>query len=390
MLELDGLQTFYGDLQALHGVTLEVREGEIVSVIGSNGAGKTTTLLTISGVLRPQAGAIEFDGRRIDRLKPMQIVEAGLGHVPGGRQLFPSMTVEESLVMGACTRQGRAARAESLEGICALFPRLRERRRQLGGSLSGGEQQMVAIGRGLMSRPRLLMLDEPSLGLSPMLVTATFDIIREVNRGGPRSSWWSRTSSVPSSCPTAATSWRTGRSWPRVRASSFSVIRRCGRRTWDSNFEFRNSKFEMGADRGRFPLTLGKAFDTLPTEPAIRHPNVVGVPLRWIANRTWQAFGPLSRQSTQSARRAATGFASRPAGRHSQTAYAPDGWSALLHLRERPALGSWGHGGSRSASPTDSRQALCWRSTSRPPTVHSKWRGLSSGRSHPKGGCQRS
>jgi branched-chain amino acid transport system ATP-binding protein len=184
MLKVTGLQTFYGDLQALHGVTLEVREGEIVSVIGSNGAGKTTTLLTISGVLRPRAGAIEFNGRRIDRLKPMEIVEAGLGHVPEGRQLFPSMTVEENLVMGACTGRARAARAESLAGVYALFPRLCERRRQLAGTLSGGEQQMVAMGRGLMSRPRLLMLDEPSLGLSPMLVTAIFDIIREINRGG--------------------------------------------------------------------------------------------------------------------------------------------------------------------------------------------------------------
>jgi branched-chain amino acid transport system ATP-binding protein len=184
MLKVTGLQTFYGDLQALHGVTLEVREGEIVSVIGSNGAGKTTTLMTISGVLRPRTGAIEFEGRRIDHLKPAEIVEAGLGHVPEGRQLFPTMTVEENLAMGACTHRARAARAETLERVYGLFPRLRERRSQAAGTLSGGEQQMVAIGRGLMSRPRLLMLDEPSLGLSPMLVTAIFDIIREINRGG--------------------------------------------------------------------------------------------------------------------------------------------------------------------------------------------------------------
>jgi len=184
MLKVTGLQTFYGDLQALHGVTLEVREGEIVSVIGSNGAGKTTTLMTISGVLRPRTGAIEFEGRRIDHLKPAEIVEAGLGHVPEGRQLFPTMTVEENLAMGACTHRARAARAETLERVYSLFPRLRERRSQAAGTLSGGEQQMVAIGRGLMSRPRLLMLDEPSLGLSPMLVTAIFDIIREINRGG--------------------------------------------------------------------------------------------------------------------------------------------------------------------------------------------------------------
>lgn len=184
MLKVTGLQTFYGDLQALHGVTLEVREGEIVSVIGSNGAGKTTTLMTISGVLRPRTGAIEFEGRRIDHLKPADIVEAGLGHVPEGRQLFPTMTVEENLAMGACTHRARPARAETLEQVYGLFPRLRERRSQVAGTLSGGEQQMVAIGRGLMSRPRLLMLDEPSLGLSPMLVTAIFDIIREINRGG--------------------------------------------------------------------------------------------------------------------------------------------------------------------------------------------------------------
>jgi branched-chain amino acid transport system ATP-binding protein len=184
MLKVTGLQTFYGDLQALHGVTLEVREGEIVSVIGSNGAGKTTTLMTISGVLHPRAGAVEFQGRRIERLRPAEIVEAGLGHVPEGRQLFPTMTVEENLHMGACTRRARAARQETLERVYGLFPRLRERRRQVAGTLSGGEQQMLAIGRGLMSRPRLLMLDEPSLGLSPMLVTAIFDIIREINRGG--------------------------------------------------------------------------------------------------------------------------------------------------------------------------------------------------------------
>ena len=184
MLRVSGLQTFYGDLQALHGVTLEVPEGEIVSVIGSNGAGKTTTLMTISGVLRPRRGEIEFAGRRIDHLKPADIVEAGLGHVPEGRQLFPTMTVEENLILGACTHRARETREETLERVYTLFPRLPERHRQSAGTLSGGEQQMVAIGRGLMSRPRLLMLDEPSLGLSPMLVKAIFDIIQEINRAG--------------------------------------------------------------------------------------------------------------------------------------------------------------------------------------------------------------
>ena len=184
MLRVTGLHTFYGDLQALHGVSLDVREGEIVSVIGSNGAGKTTTLMTVSGVLRPRRGQIEFDGRRIDGLKPSAIVEMGLGHVPEGRQLFPTMTVEENLVMGACSRRAKPARRETLRRVYHLFPRLEERRRQWAGTLSGGEQQMLAIGRGLMARPRLLMLDEPSLGLSPALVSTIFEIVREINRGG--------------------------------------------------------------------------------------------------------------------------------------------------------------------------------------------------------------
>jgi branched-chain amino acid transport system ATP-binding protein len=184
MLTVHGLQTFYGDLQALHDVSLHVREGEIVSVIGSNGAGKTTTLMTISGVLRPRAGRIEFEGSRIDGLKPSAIVERGLGHVPEGRQLFPSMTVEDNLLMGACSRRARGGRDETMRQVLALFPRLEERRRQLAGTLSGGEQQMLAIGRGLMARPRLLMLDEPSLGLAPALVSSIFGILREINGRG--------------------------------------------------------------------------------------------------------------------------------------------------------------------------------------------------------------
>ena len=184
MLTVKGLQTFYGDLQALHDVTFGVREGEIVSVLGSNGAGKTTTLMTISGVIRPRRGQVEFDGQRIDGLKPSTIVDRGLVHVPEGRQLFPSMSVEENLVMGACSRRAKAARQQTMEHAYELFPRLRERRRQVAGTLSGGEQQMLAIGRGLMSCPRLLMLDEPSLGLAPALVSAIFDIVREINRAG--------------------------------------------------------------------------------------------------------------------------------------------------------------------------------------------------------------
>jgi branched-chain amino acid transport system ATP-binding protein len=184
MLTITGIETYYGDLQALRGVSLDVREGEIVSVIGGNGAGKTTTLLTVSGVLHPRRGRIEFQGRPVEALRPAAIVELGLGHVPEGRQLFPSMTVEENLIMGACARRARASRARTLEEVYALFPRLKERRRQVAGTLSGGEQQMVAIGRGLMGKPALLMLDEPSLGLSPVLVAAMFDTIREINRSG--------------------------------------------------------------------------------------------------------------------------------------------------------------------------------------------------------------
>jgi len=184
MLTLRNVQTFYGDLQALYGVSLSVKEREIVSVIGSNGAGKTTTLMTISGVLQPRRGEIRFDGRHINALKPADIVGLGLGHVPEGRQLFPSMTVEENLLMGACSRRAKGSRGETLARVYDLFPRLRERRGQLAGTLSGGEQQMAAIGRGLMGLPRLLMLDEPSLGLSPVMVTAMFEAIREINQGG--------------------------------------------------------------------------------------------------------------------------------------------------------------------------------------------------------------
>ena len=184
MLTLRNVQTFYGDLQALYGVSLSVKDGEIVSVIGNNGAGKTTALMTISGVLRPRRGEIHFDARRIDALKSADIVGLGLGHVPEGRQLFPSMTVEENLLMGACARRAKGSRAKTMARVYDLFPRLRERQRQFAGTLSGGEQQMLAIGRGLMVLPRLLMLDEPSLGLAPVMVTTMFEAIRQINRDG--------------------------------------------------------------------------------------------------------------------------------------------------------------------------------------------------------------
>lgn len=182
MLTLRNVQTFYGDLQALYGVSLSVKDGEIVSVIGNNGAGKTTTLMTISGVLRPRRGEIHFDARRIDALTSADIVGLGLGHVPEGRQLFPSMTVEENLLMGACSRRAKGSRGKTMARVYDLFPRLRERQRQLAGTLSGGEQQMLAIGRALMSGPKLLLLDEPSMGLAPLIVQEIFRVIGSLAR----------------------------------------------------------------------------------------------------------------------------------------------------------------------------------------------------------------
>ena len=184
LLRVDGIEVGYGDLTAVSEVSLEVREGEAVALIGANGAGKTTTLRAVSGLLPLRRGRIEFQGRRLDGLGPAEIVARGIAHVPEGRQLFPTMTVRENLELGARTRAARAGRAEMLERVFELFPRLRERRGQLAGTLSGGEQQMCAIGRGLMARPRLLMLDEPSLGLAPVLVKAIFEDLGRINGQG--------------------------------------------------------------------------------------------------------------------------------------------------------------------------------------------------------------
>lgn len=184
MLELEGVDVFYGDLQALRGVSLRVESGEIVTLVGGNGAGKTTMLRTVSGLLRPRRGEIRFEGRRLDRLPPDRIVEAGVVQVPEGRKLFPSLTVRENLELGAYTRRSRPARARTLEDVMARFPILRERAGQRAGSLSGGEQQMCVIARALMARPSLLMLDEPSLGLAPMVVQEIFRIVREINARG--------------------------------------------------------------------------------------------------------------------------------------------------------------------------------------------------------------
>jgi branched-chain amino acid transport system ATP-binding protein len=181
MLRVDHLTVFYGDIQALWDVSLQVNEGEIVTLLGSNGAGKTTTLHTISGLLRPRQGSITFQGQALHRESPQSIVAAGVIHIAEGRELFPHMTVLENLELGAFHKCARPLRRQSLAYVMDLFPRLRERQRQLAGTLSGGEQQMLAIGRGLMARPRLLMLDEPSLGLAPLLVAELFACIRRIH-----------------------------------------------------------------------------------------------------------------------------------------------------------------------------------------------------------------
>jgi branched-chain amino acid transport system ATP-binding protein len=183
LLRLDEVEAGYGDLTAISGVSLEVREREAVALIGSNGAGKTTTLRAISGLLPLRAGRIEFEGARLDGLRSAEIVARGIAHVPEGRQLFPSLTVRDNLELGA-RASDRAQRGDTLERVFTLFPRLRERERQLAGTLSGGEQQMCAIGRGLMARPRLLLLDEPSLGLSPVMVKVIFETLQHDNDTG--------------------------------------------------------------------------------------------------------------------------------------------------------------------------------------------------------------
>ena len=181
MLHVEHMAAFYGDIQALWDVSFEVNEGEIVTLIGSNGAGKTTTLHTVSGLLQPRQGSVTFQGQALHHEPPQRIVEAGLIHIAESRELFPYMTVLENLELGAFPKGARRLRQQSLAYVMELFPRLRERQRQLAGTLSGGEQQMLAIGRGLMAQPRLLMLDEPSLGLAPLLVAELFECIRRIH-----------------------------------------------------------------------------------------------------------------------------------------------------------------------------------------------------------------
>jgi len=184
MLSLTGIRAGYGNIEALHGIDLEVREGEIVTLIGANGAGKTSTLMTICGCVKARAGKVSFSGRDITGLRSDEIVKLGLVQSPEGRKIFPRLSVQENLEMGAFIRNDKDGIAKDMKRVYDLFPILGERRTQAGGTLSGGEQQMLAVGRAMMSRPRLLLLDEPSLGLAPLIVTRIFEVIQQLNKEG--------------------------------------------------------------------------------------------------------------------------------------------------------------------------------------------------------------
>jgi len=184
MLQIDGLEAFYGRVRALANVSLRVDTGEVVALIGSNGAGKTTTLRTISGLVNAARGRISFAGQDVTAVPPAKRVELGIGHVPEGRRLFPRMSVQDNLTLGAYTRNDRDEVEQDRQRVFQLFPRLKERQTQIAGTLSGGEQQMLAIGRAMMTRPKVLMMDEPSLGLAPILVETIFKIIQEINEQG--------------------------------------------------------------------------------------------------------------------------------------------------------------------------------------------------------------
>ena len=181
LLQLDNVHSYYGNIHALHGISLTVNEGEIVTLIGSNGAGKSTTIRTISGIMHPREGTVHFDGEPIHTIDAHKLVKRGIAQSPEGRRIFPRLTVQDNLEMGAYLRNDRKGIQSDMENAYTLFPRLKERRRQYAGTLSGGEQQMLAIGRALMARPRLLLLDEPSMGLAPVLVETIFDIVKRIN-----------------------------------------------------------------------------------------------------------------------------------------------------------------------------------------------------------------
>ena len=184
MLKLSNLKVNYGMIQAIKGISFKVEEGEIIALIGANGAGKTTTLHTVSGLLKAREGSILFNGKELTKTQPHKIVEMGMAHVPEGRRIFQQLTVYENLILGAYTRSDKKEIAENLEMIYKRFPRLEERKKQIAGTLSGGEQQMLAMGRALMSNPKIVLMDEPSMGLSPLLVSEIFDIIQSINKSG--------------------------------------------------------------------------------------------------------------------------------------------------------------------------------------------------------------
>ena len=184
MLEVKDLQVYYGVIQALKGISFEVKQGEVIALIGANGAGKTTTLQTLTGILSPKSGSIVFEGKDLTRTPAHKIVEMGMAHVPEGRRVFADMSVYENLLMGAYTRKNKAEIEDSLKSVYKRFPRLEERKGQRAGTLSGGEQQMLAMGRALMSKPRIILMDEPSMGLSPIFVNEIFNIIKEVSDSG--------------------------------------------------------------------------------------------------------------------------------------------------------------------------------------------------------------
>jgi branched-chain amino acid transport system ATP-binding protein len=184
ILKIENIDVFYDDLQVIWSVSLEVNRGEIVALLGANGSGKSTILNTVSGLLTPASGSITFEDQRLDQVPAHKVIEHGIAQVPEGRRLFPEMTVRENLIMGSLTPKAKARRNETIEWVFGLFPRLREREKQMAGTLSGGEQQMLAVGRGLMSLPKLIMLDEPSLGLAPILVAEIFNIIYRIQQEG--------------------------------------------------------------------------------------------------------------------------------------------------------------------------------------------------------------
>ncbi len=184
MLTVTDLQVYYGVIQAIKGISFSVNQGEVIALIGANGAGKTTTLHTVTGLIQPRAGKIEFEGKDITKMPAHKIVSLGMAHVPEGRRIFQQLTVLDNLKLGAYTRKDKKKIADTLEMVYRRFPRLEERKKQIAGTLSGGEQQMLAMGRALMSEPKIIVMDEPSMGLSPLFVTEIFDIIREISEGG--------------------------------------------------------------------------------------------------------------------------------------------------------------------------------------------------------------